>query len=362
MPVVLTNLKPATLKDIQRLVDAGHYTSPADFLELAAVNQLQLEGDRMVSGVKAASRSEAWRPERHKPAREKRGKRAGGVDEREILETLGRLILRIDIEPPSDLIRNRPATSDGEGRIWGQINRLFPLKFALRWVAARAVADKKWSLVEDVLELAAMDAATMGSALEKADAHADRNRDQLLATGLPRIGNASSASRFLSQYIARITRTAIYPGTAVQYGLASVDGGQLALTTTGFEFASLRNPIIDGDLAQATATFSAEEREFFVQHAVPYVRSELHDFSHVLSFVGTGQNTPSEQIDLLGTHLPEDWSDSQVRTHVTGVVARMVDLGLLRRQWRGRRVQYETTQSATLLSNVHVIHQGDHRA
>ena len=35
------------------------------------------------------------------------------------------------------------------------------------------------------------------------------------------------------------------------------------------------------------------------------------------------------------------------RTHVSGIVARLTDMGLLRRRWEGRNVSYEAAALAT---------------
>lgn len=356
MPVVLANLRSSTFAEIQRLVEMGHYASPAEFLELAAVNQLQLECDRGTpaklppseSALPVRGHRRAAPPRRPSAGNDRR--RMGEIDEAEVLQALGRLILRPEIDPPAELAFAQPPAVGTDVRIWGQVNRLLPIKFAARWVAARAVADKQWSSIDDILQQAAVDAAILGSALEQADAAADRNRDELLATGLPLAGNSASADRFLSQYIARVTRTAVHPGAIVQYGFASLHRRRVVLTNAGFEFAMIRNPVIDGDLAQTTRTLNGEEREFFIERAVPFLHTELTDYSLVLSFVADGHDTPNDLLDLLGKNLPAGWSDAQVRTHVTGVVARMVDLGLLRRQWQGRHVQYEITELACLIS------------
>ena len=81
MPVVVTNLKPATLAEIKRLVDEGQYASPAEFLELAAVNQLQLEvqgrpqGERTSPGTDAQKRAARAKPEFRRESRANRGVR-----------------------------------------------------------------------------------------------------------------------------------------------------------------------------------------------------------------------------------------------------------------------------------------------
>jgi len=355
MPIVVANLKPSVLAEIQRLVDEGSYISPGEFLELAAANQLELEGKEAgeSSAADRPARVAASAPARPTPRLVQRARRAPLVTDDDITETLRRLRVPDPVAIPDSLAVKPPALSGGEGSIWGQVNRLLPLKVVVRWLAARALREGTWESVDAVLETMAIDAANLGTALERADADAERVRDELLSTGLPRRGNSLSTDRFLSQFVARTTRKGlIHPGAAMQYGLATLTDDAIALTTTGLDFATLPNPVMDGDLAEAEAALSEDEKQFFVRRAVPHLPSELRDFRLVLSFVSDGQNTPNDQIDLLREHLPEDWSDTMVRTHVTGVVARMVDLGLLRRQWEGRHVQYETTSLAEAFATL----------
>lgn len=370
MPAIVVDLKLSVVDKIQRLVNAGHYSSPGEFLEIAAANQLELENGRSErAGGRASGRAVARNapgrtgvtgsvPQIEDPSvvrvmtRAVASRRGRGVTETELSAALDRLRAACDATPAAGLPLKPPLTAKGEGRIWGQVNRLLPLKVALRWLAAHSVREKEWARA-DALEPMAADAATIGTALEQVDADADRSRDELLATGLPRRGNALSMDRFLSQYLARTTRKGtIHPGAAIQYGLAFIEEDRLALTPTGFEFATMRNPIVDDNLESATTTLADDERKFFVLRAVPYLPSELQEFSLVLTFLAAGQNTPNDQLTLLREHLPAEWSDTMVRTHVTGVVARMVDLALLRRQWEGRRVQYEITPLAADFSRL----------
>lgn len=358
MPVVVVNLSIKTFAAISGLVESGRYSSPADFLELAAANQLELEkqhrgGPRLAE--KSISSRSRGRPAKRSPRQapstrvgaRPRSNGPGPLPEVEVADAMARLALTRLETVPKPPVRE---ASIPEGWIWGQVNRILPLKLALRWIASRAITVGKWESITTLLEPLGADAATIGSALEAADADADRSRDELLATGLPRRGNTLSEDRFLSQYLARTTRKGeTHPGAAVQYGLAAIGADEYALTAVGLEFAELRNPVIDGGIDSATETLSVAEREFFVRRVVPAVSGELDDYEIILGLIVDGKNTPTDQIEKLSTTLPRDWSETMIRTHVTGVVARMVDLGLLRRQWQGRHVLYETTELAAQL-------------
>jgi hypothetical protein len=150
-----------------------------------------------------------------------------------------------------------------------------PIKIACRWLARAAATDGKWPPFDAVSERLADDAATVGSLLEIWDAHSERKRDELLATGLPRRGNTASKDRFLSQDIARVTRGGeVYPATICQYQLARFDDAVIALTDQGAAFAEIENPIIDKQDAKSAVTLAPEESDFLARHIVAWVPAE----------------------------------------------------------------------------------------
>ncbi len=63
--------------------------------------------------------------------------------------------------------------------------------------------------------------------------------------------------------------------------------------------------------------------------------------SVVLKSVKDGNATPAELGEAVRPQFPDEWSDSVFQTHLSGLVARLGDLRLLRRNWLGRNVRYE---------------------
>jgi hypothetical protein len=111
------------------------------------------------------------------------------------------------------------------------------LKLACRWLSTAAASEGKWPRYDAISDRLADDAATIGTLLEQVDAEANRKRDDMLATGLPRRGNSASRDRFLSQFLARITRAGdIFPGAIWQYELATFDDSVICLTDRGQKF------------------------------------------------------------------------------------------------------------------------------
>jgi hypothetical protein len=378
MPIIAVNVAVGVYERIRSLIEKGLYGTPEQFLEIAASNQLALEdglgpedlvarGHRNPPGSEATSRTARARSVGRRTGGrggDRQAMRVGGppasrrrVSRAELDELLGRLAVTKDgiASPPAA----RAAIRLPSERLWGQVNRLFPLKFACRWLASTNAGKTEWDRYESVSERLASDAATVGSALEEIDAAAGRKRDELLSTGLPRRGNIASQDRFLSQFLARTTRSAeIYPGAICQYALADFDGDRLTLTERGYELASLRNPVIDDDISTAAGTLSDDERSFLNNQVLTYMPGELLDVRLVLSAVLAGKITPDDLLGAVRPQLPEHWSDVMTRTHLSGVVARLTEMGLLRRRWEGRNVSYEAASLATTMLAREKEHAG----
>lgn len=154
--------------------------------------------------------------------------------------------------------------------------------------------------------------------------------------------------RFLSQFIARVTRAGhVYPGAISQYGFAVFQTDRLVLTIPGLELAKLENPIMDGDFGSATGSLSESERDFLLNHISQHVPAERDDFRVVLHSISSGKGGPDELFAAVRQHFPPEWSALAYRTHIYGILGRMTELGLLTKTWHGRRVQYGVASTAS---------------
>jgi hypothetical protein len=234
------------------------------------------------------------------------------------------------------------ADRDIGDHVFGQVNRLFPIKLACRWLATFSAAEGKWPKLGAISDRMADDAATVGSLLEQWDNEASRKRDEQLSTGLPRRGNSSSRDRFLSQFVARSTRGGeIYPGAICQYGLAKFVDSAIVLTEQGLAFAQTESPVLDTKDKKTPTALSADETDFLVRQVLSGVPSERNDMQIILAAVQEGKTTPSDLTTTVQSKFPREWTQGMALTHISGLVARLAELRLLRRQWQGRHVTYE---------------------
>jgi hypothetical protein len=381
MPIIAINISEKLILAIKELVERGLYQSFESFLEIAAFNQFALErsvsptellerGHRKIKQDEGDKESEACEVLVAKPTgkgdsnsrkQEKSAKRRGRTSTaRRVARPVARMsaeeaaVSKVDFESALERLNriNRTdaspkpvptsALAHSDDRIFGQVNRLFPMKLACRWLATASVTEGKWPKYDGISDRMADDAATVGSLLERWDNEAGRKRDDQLATGLPRRGNSSSRDRFLSQFVARVTRAGeIYPGAICQYGFAQFEGSAIVLSEQGLAFAEIDNPILDAKDSKSPAALSSAEADFLVHQVLTWVPSERDDMQNILVAVKEGKVTPPELISAVQSKFPRDWTENTVLTHNSGLVARLAELRLLRRQWQGRHVQYE---------------------
>jgi hypothetical protein len=369
MPVIAVNLSDKLVHDIKVLVEKGLYVDLESFVEIGAINQLALERGATPAHILEHGHRSATEPPHKvakaapsKPAVPTRsavnnkslaGERSVKVAALEPVTSDDAAVLFSRLAKPlnGSLPAARPMPSKPElgERIFGQVNRLFPVKFVCRWLAQNAAAKRLWPKFTAVSSSIADDAGTLGSLLDQWDQKQARERGGEMATALPRRKNNASLDRFLSQFIARITRSSdIAPGAVCQYGLARFEDASIALTEQGAAFAILDNPILDVQDDAAATTLSDPEAAFLIAHIRDWVPTEWGDMRTVLLAVKAGKATPTEVGEEVRRELPEDWSESMIQTHVSGVIARLSDIRLLRRAWQGRNVRYELGDSTQL--------------
>ncbi len=358
MPLLAMNLSDKLFLQIKELVEKGAYQNPESFLEIAAFNQLALErgvtpdeviarGHRKIVDEDTAKDRNGKETRKKKPVKPKTQPAASvpiqpsPLTKDEIADTWSRLTWVKRTELSAEPCK-ASGTSEPGSHVFGQVNRLFPLKLACRWLAHYSATIDKWPTFDSISGALAEDAGVVGSYLEQLDTSANRKRDEVLSIGLPRRGNTPSKERFLAQFLARVTRAGLFPTTIAQYQLAKFEDGTIALTEQGLEFASFSNPILDGDnLLTAKATLSKSDSEFLVRLVLNQIPVERDDMQVVLRVLAEGKVTPAALSEGTRQHLATDESDDVFKTQVSGIIARLSDLGLVRRRWEGRFVTYE---------------------
>jgi hypothetical protein len=227
------------------------------------------------------------------------------------------------------------------------MNKLLPLKVAVRLLASQASESNGVVPFEAFRIEAAMKARAVGSRLRRNDARAKRRWDERLSSGFP-IGEdeGSSLNRYAGQFVGhRRKRDGEVSGGLfdMRFGNIEVIGGEsyLGLTGAGLDFARLANPVLD--LSDFSCPLGEEEVDFYLQHIRARVPGEVFAFELILNLIVQGVDGREGLNRSIADAGHLDWPESVVNTQRAGAMARMYDLGLLDKARDGVAVKYHAT-------------------
>jgi hypothetical protein len=260
------------------------------------------------------------------------------------------------VEPPREQLPtvaygSRPKPEPVQQWPWGQINKLLPVKFAVRLLANQLTDAEPVAPLEDFKLEAAERARSFGLWLAGNDKKYGRRRDERLSAGFP-IGRVpeTSLNRYATHFVGheRKSDKALFGALfELKLGNAEVVGTKLSvgLTQAGVQFATIPNPVLDD--SDLSSSLGDEEMGFYLQHIRARVPGEVYAFELILGLLAEGVNGREKLNELIGDRVGLEWTDAVVNTQRTGAMARMYELGLIEKTRDGPRVGYHVTERGT---------------
>lgn len=317
----IIDLPSSVIDRIRKAIDSGRYKSIAHFILMAAENQLVLEETSteefaIQSPSVISSNFDAF--------------------------SINRVGYKLNNSAPNK--QNEPEWTNW---LWGQINRIFPIKVAVRLLGnenARLNSAVEFNAFKNSASLKARE---LGKYLEKVEKETDHSRDDKLSTGLP-IGSTKEKSmdRYASQFIGYVKSDGSLSGALFELCLAEYitkgDIGYIQLTSQGAEFAYLRNPVLDQNLFESSLL--GAEVDWFLSHISSFVPGETSLFRVVLSLICEGVNQRSDLNDKIAEYVKDSgWSPGMVSTQRSGAISRLYELNLINKSRKGLEVRYGIT-------------------
>jgi len=304
------------LNRIDEAVQQGEYDNPNYFVTLALRNQLELETnyeehDMVPDFNEYFATDNDGQPD---PTELKQTKL--GVQQKYGVETTS--------TPGLDYIESGP--------LWGQYNRIFPVKIVVRALANRLSQTRSDSIeFEKFRTDAATTAREIGLQLKDIDQEVERSRGEKLSSGLP-VGESpeKSLSRFREQFVGRVNKNDNLGGASAALKFVNISDDSIGITEHGLAFARLQNPLIDNDLSEDNS-LSSDEKSFYLSHVNSELPAEMDAMRMVAENIADGYNRPNSLTDKVSEIDPE-WSEAQANTMRTGLVSRMFELGFVRRE------------------------------
>ena len=221
------------------------------------------------------------------------------------------------------------------------------------WASANLIRDNSKGInLDEAGSIISEGAAQLGDVLLSFDTRNEVHRDDKLSLAFPSMKRNYEKSkwRYINQFLAMSDKNNEVHGLLIDLKLIchSVDKNiKLQLTEAGWYFSQLENPVLDNFNETSKEKFSSDELKFLIGHIKKEVRVEDFAYKTILSTISNGNNTP-EKIDSILKNLmgqKKSLSDSSISTQRSGVLSRMIDLGLVSRKRDGIRVTYEITDT-----------------
>jgi len=352
--IMVFKVDPDLYKAIKEIVGKGSYESVESFVEIALLNQLQLEKH----GISSISKTK------------------GGAIQLEMDETESKLrqpkaqsgtqslseFLAIPRTASLPVLQVQPVTEETRASpLWGQINRLMPAKFVLRLLANQISASGNDRIDLKVFSADVAENATLArSYIEKKD-KAARIRGEELYVGFPK-KDPGSQKRFISFYVGKLPSGKWTDGVLTGLSLAGIDQTEegstmIGLTEAGKQFACLPSPLIDDFLIggkQIENPFSNEEIDFLLRHLGSSRPGDYEYLISVLKSVKDGANTPTSLRGkvskfLQDKHAGVKFSDKAANTMLVGAVGRLVEMRLLEIEKDAQKSKYIVTSEGEKL-------------
>src|SRR3989338_6754332 len=240
--------------------------------------------------------------------------------------------------------------------LWGQINRILPIKIGLR-VLYNELGSEQWIDLEKYRDKAAEIAAEFGTRIKGYEDKKRKLRDQRITAGLPEIKEFKSQVRYKGQFLAYMRKNDKLDGAMAHLKFVNLKRDEreyalIGITEPGLQFAQLENPVMDSQ--DYERGLSEKEIDFYLSHISKNVQCELNAITWLLSKVNSGiHNREGINKKLKGEFGPI-WkaSDSVINTQRAGLTARMSELGLIDMEKEGITVKYTITKKGENFLNM----------
>jgi len=346
----IINIPKHLLDEIRKVLEKGEYNNVNELIITSIENQLTLESGEIIQEdlFSTVVKKPKYIP---KEAHEKEG----GLDYSKWLsvKNLGN-IKTFPLPEIKDL--EQPNSNYNDYWLWGQINRIFPIKVGLRVLVNMQQEKEDFVLLDDFHKHAGEIARGFGQKLAGIDNQLKRKRDERVSTALPMGEKEEKAvGRYVSQFLAIKRTNGILDGAMARLKFVNIQSrnekeASIGLTKEGLEFAKLKNPILDEDL-QSENTLSVEEADLYISHIRNHVPEELNPIKTILHIIKNGATTVTE-IDREMKKIKPGWTDVVVTTQRSGALGRMSELGLLEKNKKGVKVTYRISERGKKLINI----------
>lgn len=332
----LIDIAPKQAEIIQKCLESGSYGSLSQFISAAVENQLSLEGNEISGLVPFMPEAKVQKVSNAVAPKEQAG------FEKYALKNIPSYNLFIEAPGFDNLVYYSQKIPEKQAWIWGQVNKIFPVKIGLRVLHQMLTAKENIELNE-FLDTAAKVAVSYGNKIREFERQAGKMRDEKISAALPS-EDEKSQTRFKFQFMVYPRKDNLLDGAMALMRFCNLTTDRkknfIGITEAGLKFSCINNPVLDNnDFSQS---LNKEESKFYIEHVKQNVQGEYNAIKWMLQEIKKGTN----ERELLNTEIKKvfgktwDATDAVINTQRAGLTARMYELGLIEKQKDGIYVKY----------------------
>lgn len=336
----LIDLSQRQAAKIQHYLDSGEYISINQFIITAVENQFGLEDNQLDQvGIPATLESIHTISNPLKINKVLEAYRISDMDN-----------FYAAIDPPTfeQTVLSTQKLPEKDTWIWGQINKIFPVKLGLR-VLQKNLGQKRSMDLNEFLETAAYEVAEIGNIIREYEKKNNKERNEKISAGLPQSSDEKSQTRYKFQFLAYQRKDDLLDGAMAILKFCNLEkkNGKtfIGLTDAGAKFSNELNPVLDkGDLDNS---LSDQEIEFYLNHIKKHIINEANAIKWLLTKINSGINERNKLNQELRKDYGSKWNATEVviNTQRSGLTARVFELGLLEKEKHGIYVSYKITDA-----------------
>lgn len=317
---VFADLDPDTYERIEEAVREGKYSDVDQFIRVSVENQLNIE--KSTDEKHALSQAD----------QEAKGKSNESYSWGYSLP---------DSPPLSS-----PFEMDREKRLFfQQYYRFFPLVPVLVELAIETDKNSEPVVLNEFRDHMAEAIEPLRDAIVGWEEHNDIKKKNRKSTGLPKkdVKNPEySMKRFLDHFVGKVRKRDLTPKSFphtlgfISYNPADDNKTFIQLTPGGERFLRQGNPLLSE--GPDSSTLSIDEQEFIVTHIESTLPAEYRLMEFVYDTIAdNGNKTYTNRLDDFTEYLVDtdnfdgETSEKRIRSHISGTLSRMVELGILDR-------------------------------
>jgi len=326
---------------IEEVIKAGKYKNFAQFIITALENQIYIENTEINDDQPSVTHIKENNISLQQP------REVNNEDNTRLKEIEGQRKV-VSMPAFQSLVNLGDGLKEDHSWLWGQINRILPIKIGLR-ILYNELGHEQWVDLEKYRDKAAEVAAELGTRIKGYEDKKRKLRDEKITAGLPETKGFKSRVRYKGQFLAYMRKDGKLDGAMTHLKFVNLKKDEreyvlIGITEPGLQFAKIENPVMDNQDYERNLT--EQEIDFYLSHIPKNVKCELNAITWLLSKVGGGVHNREDINKKLKGEFGSIWkaSDSVINTQRAGLMARMTELRLIDREKEGINVKYKITK------------------